>query len=230
MRDVRNISTCEEGGIKRVDLLTRLGIRNIKRDFGLKQECHSDDATSTLIMTEDQWKESVIFSKYRGDVAPTIEGLPNLDEDDVMLVIQTPLQAQLFLSYAENKAVCMDATHKTSGYAFHLITLLVIDQFGEGFSVAWCITSKEDETVVSLFLAVLKKRLSDASPSPKWFISDDASQYYNAWVRVFESDSNVQPKKLLCGWHVKRAWQSRLNFVKDIAVREQIYKQLEVLS
>ena len=47
LRDVRNISTCEEGGIKRVDLLTRQDIRNVKRDFGLKQECHSDDATST---------------------------------------------------------------------------------------------------------------------------------------------------------------------------------------
>ena len=39
---------------------------------------------------------------------------------------------------------------------------------------------------------------------PEWFMSDDASQYYKCWSQVFKR----QPKRLLCIWHVDRAWRN----------------------
>ena len=37
-------------------------------------------------------------------------------------------------------------------------------------------------------------------------MSDDAEQYYNAWSGVF----GPVPKKLLCSWHVDRAWKKAI--------------------
>ena len=37
--------------------------------------------------------------------------------------------------FAEGKVVCVDATHGTNAYDFKLITLLVVDEYGERFRV-----------------------------------------------------------------------------------------------
>ena len=57
-------------------------------------------------------------------------------------------------------------------------------------------------------------------------MSDCAEQYYGAWVEVFEGT----PKKLLCIWHVDKAWRRKLN--ECIAEKEDriaIYHHLYVL-
>ena len=46
----------------------------------------------------------------------------------------------------------------------------------------------------------------------QWFMSDDASQYYNAWETSFDH----QPHKLLCNWHVERERESVANAAKEI--------------
>ena len=61
-------------------------------------------------MTEDQWKESVIFSKYRGDFAPTIEGLPNL-----VMAEGSPLQIVMELLEGSVGEV-IDAAHASGSY------------------------------------------------------------------------------------------------------------------
>ena len=38
-------------------------------------------------------------------------------------------------------------------------------------------------------------------------MSDDADQFYNAWVDVFGDG----PKKLLCTWHVDKNWKEALH-------------------
>ena len=58
-------------------------------------------------------------------------------------------------------------------------------------------------------------------------MSDSAEQFWNAWVGVFELN---QTKKLLCAWHVDRAWRKSL--AEHIAGKEErvsTYHQLPVL-
>ena len=55
-------------------------------------------------------------------------------------------------------------------------------------------------------------------------MSDDASQYYNAWIKAF----GHQPYKL-CNWHVERAWRTQLRKVGDSDIEQDIYKQLKTL-
>ncbi len=55
-------------------------------------------------------------------------------------------------------------------------------------------------------------------------MTDDADQFYSAWVGVF----GMGPKKLLCTWHVDR-WRGHLNTVRDIQLSQTLYHNLRVL-
>ena len=43
-----------------------------------------------------------------------------------------------------NKIICVDDTHGTNSYDFNLMTVLVVDEFGEGYPTAWCISNRTD--------------------------------------------------------------------------------------
>ena len=53
-----------------------------------------------------------------------------LTKDDFMNVLQSPFQKEMALN-----GVCIDARHGTTGYDFLLTSVVVIDEYGEGFPV-----------------------------------------------------------------------------------------------
>ena len=58
-------------------------------------------------------------------------------------------------------------------------------------------------------------------------MTDDAEQYYSAWKDVFGEN---QTKKILCAWHVDRAWRKAIHqLIKDHESKVNIYHQLCVL-
>ena len=61
--------------------------------------------------------------------------------------------------------VCCDSTHGNNGYDFLLTALLVIDEFGEGFLAAWCISNHEDVTTMCTFFSEIKKNTGTISSS-----------------------------------------------------------------
>ena len=79
----------------------------------------------------------------------------------------------------------MDGTHGTNIYDFKLLTVLVIDEYGEGIPVAWLLANREDSTVLMEFLKEVRR--TSGYLAPKWFMSDDADQFFNAWSGVFEN-------------------------------------------
>ena len=55
-------------------------------------------------------------------------------------------------------------------------------------------------------------------------MSDTASQFYNAWIGTMGG----KPIRLICTWHVDRAWQEELHTkVKDTQVVAEIYKMFQ---
>ena len=169
---------------------------------------------------DENASSSLLFCKFQGQSAGN-----NLKDDDFLLVIQTPLQKEVLQAFAEKRVVCMDATHGTNAYKFPLITLLVIDDFGEGFPTAWCISNREDETRITCFLNAIRDNLENLCLKPQYFMSDDANQYYKAWVNSFGNE----PKQLLCNWHLDCSWRSQLRKIGDSNIESQVYKQLKVL-
>ena len=54
----------------------------------------------------------------------------------------------------------MDSTNEND---FNLITVMVIDEYGEGYPAAWCISNREDQLLLINFVS-LKERVGNLSP------------------------------------------------------------------
>ena len=126
-------------------------------------------------------------------------------------------------TFGPNKVVCIDATHGTNRYDFSLITAIVVDEFGEGYPIAWCLSNRTDLTLLTHFFQAMKERTGEIVP--KWVMTDDANQYFSAWVHIFGKG----PQKLLCSWHVDRAWRGHLNSITDRDLAQKIYHYLRAL-
>ena len=146
-----------------------------------------------------------------------------LHEEDFVLALQTPFQAHMLQNCGHDKIICIDSTHGTNAYDFYLTTVLVVDEFGEGYPVAWCLSNKTDTTVLTCFFKSIK--IKAGIIIPKWLMTDDAEQFYNAWINAFGGN----PRKLLCSWHVDRAWRGHLLSIKDHELSQTIYHNLRVL-
>ena len=115
-----------------------------------------------------------------------------------------------------------DDTHGTNAYEFHLITLMVIDEFGEGFQTAWRVSSHIDSDTLKRFFQAVKANVGELKPA--WFMSDIADQFYNAWATTFTHT----PKHIRCTWHVLWAWKNHLKIIKDLDTEEKLYHTLKV--
>lgn len=209
----------------RQHLVDRQDIVNVEKAFGLRKvQRHTNDQQSTLAWISE-WEESkecespVLCFKLQGEEAE--EGY-DLAKDDFLMAIQTPFQREMLKTFAY-KGICCDSTHGTNSYDFPLTTIHVIDEYGEGIPVAWCLSNHEDFTAMVIFFQEIKK--SCGIIESKYFMSDMANQFYNAWVAVM--DSCTRPKKLLCTWHVDKAWKEELRRkVGDFTMEAEIYKMI----
>ena len=101
---------------------------------------------------------------------------------------------------------------------------MVMDEQGEGFPIAWCLSNHEDFTHMCILFKLLKQNCGILSP--RWLMSDLASQFYNAWVGIMGGN----PVRLVCTWHVDKAWQEELRAkVHDTVIAAEIYKMLRTV-
>ena len=185
---------------------------------------HPNDQQSVLAWIQE-WEEKcednpILYNKLQGE--DTKDDYPLLKEDFI-IILQTPIQRMTMAQFG-SKGVCIDGTHGTTAYDFTLNTLMVVDEFGSGFPVAWCLSNHEDTTFIRIFFDVLKKKCGTLSP--RWFMSDTANQYFNAWVGTMDT----RPTKLIYLWHVDKAWRENLRqTIGDLHVEEEVYKMMRTL-
>ena len=136
------------------------------------------------------------------------------------MVLQTEFQKNAMKKYGA-KAIFMDATHGTTQYDFQLISIVVIDDYGEGLPVS----NREVVTLLVQFLKAVHAQVGRCQTD--YFMLDCGKQYFNAWCSVFGCENT---QKLLCIWHVDRAWRSALNeHITNKQQRVEIYHHLHVL-
>ena len=212
--------------LHRHHLLERKDIANIEKSYGLdKVRRHMNDQQSVLAWIEE-WKQDeknnpILFHKLQGKKAPDGYDLCN---EDFFIVMQTPLQKHMLQQFGSN-GVCCDSTHGTNAYDFSLTTLLVSDEFGKGFPVAWCLSNHEDFTTMLTFFNEVNRNCG--VQHSKYFMSDMAPQFYNAWVA---SMGEPRPKRLVCAWHVDKAWRAELKMkIGDTALEAEVYKMLRMV-
>ena len=78
------------------------------------------------------------------------DNVDNTSVNDFFLCIQSEFQRDMCQKLGGN-AVCVDSTHGTNMYDFKLITMLVVDEYGEGIPVGWMISNCEDGIILTEF-------------------------------------------------------------------------------
>lgn len=166
-----------------------------KRDFNLVEgKAHSSDFVSVSL-----WIEKM--SNLSQDENPIIYSY--LENEDLFLIIATKFQLEMIQKFGHAK-MCIDSTHETTEYDFLLTTLVVVDEFGNGFPCCFCFTKKKDTNTWNTFFTKVKE--STGNITTNVFMSDDDPAFYNAWRNVMGDTEH----KLLCSWHVDHSWRKQI--------------------
>ena len=207
----------------KMHLLDKQDISNIGRSYNIQTTIRHDNDQQSVLSWINEWQEMehnpVLYYNLQGQQPD----FSCMKADDFMIIIQTEAQKLNLQKFGEN-GVCADATHGTTGYDFLLCTLLVIDEFGHGQPAGWCLATHETEQ----FLKIFFQKIADNSGicTPRWFMSDLASQYYNAFCTV----NKCSPKWLFCTWHVDKAWKKELKEkIKSSAIEAELYLKLRTV-
>lgn len=140
--------------VKKIHLLEKKDIYNIKRDYNITYSTkkHENDVISVNIWVKEMMAKGnespVLYYKQQGDNDTNI---PCLNKNDFCLIIMTQLQSELFLKFGKYK-VCIDGTHGLNRYHFQLYSIVVIDEFGNGYPVAFCFSNKSDTDLYRHFM------------------------------------------------------------------------------
>ena len=80
---------------------------------------------------------------------------PGLKNDDYLIIIQSDFQNRSMIAWA-NKIIAINRTYNLSKHKYFSITILVLDDFNEGLSVALAICNREETTFLSIFFTEKK--------------------------------------------------------------------------
>lgn len=208
-----------EDTCSRLDLLNYHDVANIAKQYNVNEPFpalfkeDSKNIASFLIKN----KNAILFYKAEGIED---EKFPTLKKDDFALGYMDHNQERTLKRYGY-KTICFDGTHGTNPKDFILHTILVTDVDCEGYPVAFLLTNRNDEVVISVLLEKIKDRVGNVLP--KTIMSDMQMSYFNSWVK------NMGPvkHKLFCTWHVHEAWRKNLSKInnkeKRIAARKTLY-------
>ena len=105
-----------------------------------------------------------------------------------------------------------------------MTTLLVVDEYDEGFPVVFFLTSSVDAATLCVCFGAIKDFVGVIQA--QYFMTDDAPAFYNAWCLVMGRPG----QQLLCSWHVDKSWQKRLLKVTHMSAEKRafIYKLQKV--
>ena len=126
-------------------------------------------------------KSTWLMPLYKADGIDDACG--TLAKKDFVLVIMTKAQIDFFLQHmatnGEQLKICMNSTHGIGRHGFQLTSLMTVSDLREGFPVAYCISSRVDESTMMCFLDTIKRCVGQINAHV--FMTDDAPVYINAW-------------------------------------------------
>lgn len=143
---------------------------------------------------------------------------------DFCLIYMNRAQENILHKFASN-ILAIDSTHGLNIYDFELTTLMVIDEFGEGFPVSFMFSNRKDTIIHEIFFNCIKTRCGIIHPNV--FMSDITFVYYKAWLNSMGTEI---VNRLYCSWHIDRAWRSNLNKITKADKRKEVYQTLKVLQ
>ena len=173
------------GNINKSNLIKKSAIKDIERQLKYKRRLHADDSTSTYLLIKKLELEKynpVILYKPQGEkylIAPQKYKEHNEKSELLATGIQTKEQYEMFHKHS-SKITWIDAAHGTNQYGFPLISLVVPDDFGKGYSVGHLISNRSNEEVQSPFLEAIKKKCTE-NFEINALMTDDDNSGWNAF-------------------------------------------------
>ena len=110
-----------------------------------------------------------------------------------------------FKDFLENGRICADSTFGTNKYGYLFITFLIVDGRQCGVPFLSIVSNSEKTDRLVIVLEAFKKKVGITGKA-KYFMSDLAPNFLNAWTRVFGSET----RWLYCDWHFVRAVDKNL--------------------
>lgn len=224
-RVLQNIRSTADSGYARLHMTNRQDIYNIGMSHGIGNNV-AVESIVTAMSDADSVYAWVRSCEDRGENNPVLlykqqgQELNGLDSDDFFLGLMNPIQKAMFKKFGQDR-ILIDSTHGVTGHDFLLTTIMVVDEFGEGFPVAFLLSTRTNVATLTKFFACVKDAVGLISCSV--FMSDDDPAFYTAWCSVM----GHAERRLLCSWHVDRAWSGKLNIISDQTERDAVYKALK---
>lgn len=138
IRDIRGV-VVNDGKEERHHLVTRHDVNNVKIDIGsnvsTRRTIISSDELSVKLWVKAMEHENIILCFKEQNSEHEV-----LNFNDFFLAFMFPIQLKMLSEFGGDR-ICIDSTHGTTGYDFELVTVMVVDEFEEGFPVAFCLTS-----------------------------------------------------------------------------------------
>ncbi|KAJ8971715.1 hypothetical protein NQ317_006017 [Molorchus minor] len=222
---INEIQTSATDDIKRIHLITRKDLHNIKQEYSVNSSSavkHSQNALGgfdidTWINQLGQTTDCVLYYKSQQDL--DVEHI-ELKSEDFILIIMNEGQCDILKRYASN-CIYIDGISSSNGSNFDLITLMVFDDMLQVFPCAFLITNRMDEEVLKMFFRCIRQRT--ACLTSRIFLSDASDSFYNAWRQIMgETRYN-----LYCTWHLDKAWQQNLRVIESKARQRRIKVHLK---
>ncbi|GFR67337.1 zinc finger protein [Elysia marginata] len=182
------------------------------KDDNLSLKSHVDDFLNSY-----QNANPVIVFKAQGKEMKT------LHKEDIIIAIQTPFQKEMMKDYGK-KCICVDLTRRRDNEKFYLYTVLVFVEGEVEVPVAWLITNRSDNLVLSIFFKTLS--ISVGPLRTEIFIGDMASSFYKSWILHF----NKPLKRMFPVWEVFHVLSNRLKaFIPNMEAQKKVQSYLNII-
>lgn len=204
--------------VKRDHLLKRKDIHNTAVNAQLTYVRHENDYTSVEAFVADMQSKGeenpvILFESGSSICSAPSDSQPEgsqqtempaavVPASDFMIALMNTGQAEMLMRYGTD-IVVMDSTHGTNAYGFQMTTVMVIDNFRKGFTVAHLFSSRLDTHVLSVFFSTIREKVGQIKC--KTLMTDDFPAFETAWSSKMSKPEHT----LLCSWHVLRAWKKQ---------------------
>ena len=132
-------------------LLCHQDVHNISHQYNIEGiKLHANDHRSVSLWVDSMGDQAnnnpILVFKEQGH--EQLIDVDYLSKDDLLIGIRTYFQRDMLKKFG-TEAVCMDSTHGTTNtFDFFLITILILDDLGEGVPVCWIICNRENAAVI----------------------------------------------------------------------------------
>ena len=129
MDDIRDATIKQ---MNRQHLITKQDLHSIKAQFNIDGVVkHKNDLLSVSAwvkeLREMKYNPVLVFKKQGEEQQEDLD----ISMKDFLLCFQTEFQRDMLIKFGSS-AICMDSTHGTNCYDFNLMSLVVMDEYGEG--------------------------------------------------------------------------------------------------